>query len=48
MTSRPPCGGANNVESAMLEEYINPVGIKLFFNVKAFFCFGKQIWFLVT
>ena len=33
-------GGENNIESAVLEEYINPLGIKLLFNAKTFFCFN--------
>ena len=37
-----------NIESAILEEHINPLGIKVFFNANTFFCFDKQIWLLVT
>ena len=37
MMSCPPCW---RIESAILEEYINPLGIKLLFNAKTFFCFN--------
>ena len=33
-------GGVNNIESAILEEYINPLGIELLCNAKTFFCFN--------
>ena len=40
MTSRHHVGGVNKREWAILEEYINPLGIKLLFNAKTIFCFN--------
>ena len=40
MTSRPSCWRSKQKEWAILEEYINPLGIKLLFNAKSFFCFN--------
>ena len=40
--------GKNNETAAMLEGETNPVGVELFSHVKAFFCYNKFAWLLVT